>query len=505
MTRLSISGDPLTLSSSTQADGYVTEIPYVAGYQRGLNPALQAFTLATKGIAAWQIGTPMTYLELGCGFGLSTLIHAAANPQATFIGIDILPEHVTTARELADAAGLRNVTFIEGSFASLPDMNLPECDFIAMHGVWSWINDANRAHILRCVDANLKPGGVLYTSYNALPGNAAALPVRQLMMTEFARARGTVPERIAAAIALVDRVKTIGGGFFADSPLSAQRFEELKAHPANYLAHEYFNADWQAFYFKDVAKGFAGVGLQFVSQADLFATVDDFHFTTATRAQIDRVTDPMMRETLRDYAIDRQFRADLYVRSPSSQADMAELMGDLRFFATVAPERAELIQVRTPLGDVAPPRGKTEAVLGALRDRPLSVREIAQHAAFAGMTQDKLTNFLVFGPAAFAAIEPAFPHDGEAERFDSARRFNRAVWEKNQNRLWTEANVSPITGGSIEVSREDQMYFLARAQKTDPVTFAAKALGAAEADMRLRYRAFERERLPAYHRFGVGA
>ena len=476
----------------------------MAGYQRGLNPVLQAFALNVKGVGAWQIGAPMTYLELGCGYGLSTLVHAAANPQATFIGVDILPEHVTTARELAKAAGLNNVNFIEGSFASLPELDLPACDFIAMHGVWSWINAENRAHIVQCVGAKLKPGGVLYVSYNALPGSAAVLPVRQLMMAEFARAPGTVPERISAAIALAESVKAVGGGFFADNPLAAHRFEELKAQPPNYLAHEYFNADWQAFYFKDVASTFATAGLQFVSQADLFVSVDDFHFIPSTRMELQRIQDPTLRETYRDFAIDRQFRADLYVRPSPTAEPSGKQLSTIPFFAAVSPERIDAIEVKTPFGKVAPPRAEGAAVLAALKDKPLTIRELAQKAAFARMPPQALMNLVVFSIAAFAAAEPSFSSDEADARIDSTRRFNRAIWEKNVLQFWSEANASPVTGGCVEVSREDQMYFLARARNVDPVGFAAKTLNVPEANIRASYQAFAAERLPAYQRFGVG-
>ena len=494
----------MNISLSTQADGYVTEIPYVAGYQRGLNPVLQAFTLNVHSVGAWQIGTPMTYLELGCGFGLSTLIHAAANPQATFIGVDILPEHVATARGLAEAAGLTNVKFIEGSFAALPDLGLPACDFIAMHGVWSWINAENRAHIVKCVEAKLKPGGVLYVSYNALPGSAAVLPVRQLMMAEFARAQGTVPERIAAAIALADSVKAIGGGFFADNPLASHRFEELKTHPANYLAHEYFNADWQAFYSKDVASTFAAAGLRFASHADLFSTVDNFHFVPSTRVELQRIQDPTLRETYRDFAIDRQFRADLYVRPANTPPYPGQQLTTTRFFAAVPPQRIDVIEIKTAFGKVAPPHKEGMAVLEALWSRPLTVRELAQNPAFNGIPPQNLINLLIFSVAAFAAAEPAFSNDGEAARIDSTRRLNRAIWEKNVDQFWTEANASPVTGGAVEVSREDQMYFLARARGIDPISFAAQTLNAPEANLRASYQTFEADRLPAYQRFGVG-
>ena len=129
---------------------------------------LQAFTLNVKGVGTWRIGT---------------------------------------ARELARSAGLKNVTFIASSFASLNDLDLPACDFITLNGVWSWIDDENRARIAQCINAKLKPGGVLYVSYNALPGHAGTLPLRQLMRAEFARAQGSASERIAAACGSTGKIR----------------------------------------------------------------------------------------------------------------------------------------------------------------------------------------------------------------------------------------------------------------------------------------------------------
>ena len=63
----------------TAADGYITEIPYVVRYHRELSPAILKLALALQGIA-WNKPAPR-YLELGCGFGLSTLFNAAGNPE----------------------------------------------------------------------------------------------------------------------------------------------------------------------------------------------------------------------------------------------------------------------------------------------------------------------------------------------------------------------------------------------------------------------------------------
>lgn len=92
-----------------------------------------------------------TWLELGCGTGISTLVAAATNPQGYFIGLDINPQAIAQAQALAQAMGVPNVQFVCQSFddALAAASPLPACDFIVSHGVYSWISAHYRA-ALRC-------------------------------------------------------------------------------------------------------------------------------------------------------------------------------------------------------------------------------------------------------------------------------------------------------------------------------------------------------------------
>jgi hypothetical protein len=47
-----------------------------------------------------------------------------------------------------------------------------------LHGIWSWVSEDNRQIILDFIDRKLKPGGVLYLSYNTQPGWSAFMPLR---------------------------------------------------------------------------------------------------------------------------------------------------------------------------------------------------------------------------------------------------------------------------------------------------------------------------------------
>jgi SAM-dependent methyltransferase len=105
-----------------------------------------------------------------------------------------MPGHIVTANELGEAAQLPNVQHLEKSFAQLAagEVDLPPLDFITMHGVYSWITPENRRHIVDFMARYLKPGGIVYVSYNAMPGWSAATPLQRLVL-EHARA---VPQRL---------------------------------------------------------------------------------------------------------------------------------------------------------------------------------------------------------------------------------------------------------------------------------------------------------------------
>ena len=109
------------------ADGYVVDVGYTHGYFRELSPALLRFVALLGGVEAPRAG-PFGYCELGCGNGYSTALHAAANPQGSFVGADFNPTHIHNAQRLARDAGLDNVRFLEKSFDELRNEALPAAD-----------------------------------------------------------------------------------------------------------------------------------------------------------------------------------------------------------------------------------------------------------------------------------------------------------------------------------------------------------------------------------------
>ena len=157
--------------------GYVADIGYTFGYYTELNPLRLRLAFLNAGLAVSDSGAAC---ELGFGQGMSANLHAAASV-TQWHGTDFNPSQAGFAQELASVSGavaqLHDDAFAD--FCARP--GLPDFDYIGLHGIWSWISDANRAVIVDFVRRKLKVGGVLYISYNTLPGWATFAPMRHLL------------------------------------------------------------------------------------------------------------------------------------------------------------------------------------------------------------------------------------------------------------------------------------------------------------------------------------
>ena len=250
-----------------RADGYVTELPYTLGYYPELNPRRINETLIAAGLEPVPIRRAC---ELGFGRGLSLAIHAIAGDVAWW-GNDLLPRHVedvkTLTRGLTDRLHISAETFAE--FCTRED--LPEFDFIALHGVWSWISENNRQIITAFIDRKLATGGVLYLSYNTRKAWEAVLPLRKFLVTEAAKpelASSALADRIEAALVAAQHVVARDLPPARDDPAFEKHLRKIRHQAKAYLAHEYFNRDWALFDEADLSATFGPLGLAYVTQAN---------------------------------------------------------------------------------------------------------------------------------------------------------------------------------------------------------------------------------------------
>ena len=295
-------------------EGYFTDSTYTYGYYRELSPAFMRWCLLVNGIAAPEISAESCHCELGFGQGLSANIHAAAVP-GKFYGTDFNPAHAAQAQQLAEASGA-DAHFFEDSFEEFSNCDdLPQFDSIGFHGVWTWISAENRRHMLEVARQHLKSGGMVYNSYNCLPGWAPASPLRELLALYDKNFHGNsgTKERVQSALNFVGEMIDAKPAYLNLAPNFKSTFDRLKKHNPDYIAHEYLNLDWDLMYFSDVAELSQEAKLDFATVA---VPIEGANFYRSQKAQafINKIANPIVREQVQDYFMNRQFRKDLYVR-----------------------------------------------------------------------------------------------------------------------------------------------------------------------------------------------
>jgi hypothetical protein len=135
---------------SDWTEGYVTDIGYIYGYYSELNPLRIPLPLLNVGLSPPVVATAC---DLGFGQGISVNIHAAASDMRWY-GTDFNPAHAAFAQSLAAASGSGAQLFDQSFVEFCARSDLPDFDFIGVHGIWSWVSDENRRVIVDFVGAS---------------------------------------------------------------------------------------------------------------------------------------------------------------------------------------------------------------------------------------------------------------------------------------------------------------------------------------------------------------
>ncbi|WP_162141968.1 class I SAM-dependent methyltransferase [Aureimonas ureilytica] len=446
------------------SSGYVSELAYTFGFYRELSPQLLNFSATVYGNSATQSESTsrLQICELGCGQGFTANILAAANPQHDFVAIDFNPTQICGARTLAADASLANIRFSDLSFSELSsNPDLPDrFNIIVLHGIWSWINDTNRSAISAFIRSKLDVGGLVYISYNALPGWAGGMSLRRLFVDHASQTNGPITPRIEDALTFVDRLKGSGANFFRANPGQVDRFERIKAQDRSYLAHEYFNRDWAPFYHADVAAELAEAKLTFLGSAGLLEGVDAVNLTPEQSAILAEIGDPAKRETVKDFIVNQQFRRDIFVKGPLPLSPrLAREQWLNQRFALSTPRDDVTLTVRGTLGEANLAPDVYNPILDSLAAGPKTLRQMASEPAIDKLGWNRVTQALTILVGA-NHLQPCLPLKDEGKRRTSTRAFNRAVMERARDSADLGFLASPVTGSGIPVDRFSQLFLL---------------------------------------------
>lgn len=284
------------------------------------------------------------YLELGCSDGGNLIPMAYALRGSEFVGIDLSARQIATGNETIEALGLKNISLHQLDIGAVGEQ-FGKFDYIATHGVFSWVPYDVQEKIFEACQRLLNPNGVAYISYNTLPGWHMRASVREMML--YRVRKQTEPDtRIAEAKSflnfLVDKVGSPEIATLTATDASAYaaslRYEQnlLKQYVDTYFFHEHLEDVNEPLYFHEFIERGQAHGLQYLSEGD-FVSAQVGNYPPAIAEAVRGMSGDLIElQQYLDFLCNRTFRQTLLCRAEAN-LNRSATIGDLAKFYFASP------------------------------------------------------------------------------------------------------------------------------------------------------------------------
>lgn len=300
----------MTLETTNAAlAGRYDAIPYVTLPHPLTHPDRLASAATFLGIDAPEVARARV-LEVGCGDGSNIIPMAAALPGATFVGCDLSTRALSEGRKTIEALGLANVRLVEEDLRALSPEH-GDFDYVVAHGVYSWVPAEVRDGLFALAQSRLAPTGVMFVSYNALPGSRVRQVAwdvlhRHVDHLEDPRARLAEARKLSGMIAA-------GRSYHASDDAVRAEFRAIAQSSDSELCHDTLGVPNDPVYFRDFHAHAARFVLRYLGEADLHS-MSAAALSPEARKELSAL-DPVSREEALDFIRLRRFRQSLLCRT----------------------------------------------------------------------------------------------------------------------------------------------------------------------------------------------
>jgi len=320
---MSTPADPALETAARRTASEYDRIPYRSLPYPLTRPAHIAAIAQTLGLALPPVTTARV-LEIGCAGGGNLIPLAAAFPDARFVGIDLSPVQIGQARERAEAAGLTNVDFREGSVTAIDD-GWGRFDYIICHGVYSWVPTEVRRAILRVAAERLSDAGAALVSYNVLPGWHLRRVARDAMLAHAAQFDDPV-ERLAQARGFLEFLKEHTPEDTPYGQVVRREATILADQSDDYVMHEFLETENSPCTVVEFVAEAEAAGLGHLGDSEYHTLLPGTRGPETTARLRELAATPVQLEQYIDLVIGRTFRQSILMK-PAAVAQAQHGLG----------------------------------------------------------------------------------------------------------------------------------------------------------------------------------
>ena len=229
-----------------------------------------------------------------------------------------------------------------------------------------------------------------------------------------------------------------------------------------------------------MADALKAAGLRFAVSSYLSDQVECVNLNPEAEQLLAGISEPLERESVRDFLVNRSFRRDLFVRD-AARLDPAERMDRLlatRVFLLTPPD-AVALRRRFPVGECELRAEIYRPLLEELGSGPRTLAELASCSRLQGVGVDQLVEAVTFltGIGRAVVAVDVDPSPDAAERRWRAIRFNDVVLDRSRLDETMGWLASPLAAGGVPTRELDRLFLLAlRRGEGDPPGFANRVL-----------------------------
>lgn len=337
-------------------------------------PVSLSYTAALRGFVPRQPGSPFAYAMADCrDFVLLTCL-AASNPEGRFFGLVADAAVCAQAERLASAQSVKNISFINaapGDVLGNKSFGLPKLDYLCADESAVALTPEKRAALFDLAAEYLAPGGIFHYAYRAYKDEAG--PLRFLV-------REVAPEMGAEqANGFLREIKALGHAYFARSPAEAARLDAaIAAKMPDAFFGDYNGGEARSGAF-DTLIALRPRGLSYAGDAHIRDNYIDFAATPEAQDIIFACRDNPLYEAVKDFALDRALRADIWCREPARRsAALPELFGGFAY-GIVIPAESVPARVETQGAAVELSSPLFKKLIGLMTIMPVGIGDFLAH------------------------------------------------------------------------------------------------------------------------------
>lgn len=422
---------------------------YTSALSSDLSPVRLSYVGALRGLKPKAPDEAFTYAQLGNFDAEALICMAASNPQGSFCGVSPKPQLAAYARQIAASRKIGNIVFVEST-----DQLPARLDFLCAEYTDRQPTEAERDLIFSLAASRLVSGGLFCFRYRAYDNPDQIL---QFLVDEYASEFS-----LEQSIEFLNEIKALGTSYFTDHPIARAALDKAMT---TQMPDSFFEAcsgkdgDVKSGTFETMA-GLLPREFSFVGDADYGANYIELAAPAAAHQALDKCRDHLLYEPIKDFALQRMIRNDVWVKRPVEQTfDNAELYNSFTFGITTPkdqvpgsiPTQSGTVHLTTPL---------FMRLIDLMTTMPTGIGDFLNHPAGRGMNPDEV----VAAINALVACGIAQPMRGRYEGRKNADMM-KPVWSNSFNAHLNTSEISEpvvrlasaVTGSTVTLSAREAL------------------------------------------------